>query len=127
MLASILWMLIDARRCPIEPSGHTVEKRSFIGEPLIQRADHNVESLRKRLQEYHAQTEPILWRRVHLRWDPADFGAGEGHGCVVGSRGGECDEGGGVQRAGRGADVADLRALGPEGFASLLPCAVQPT
>ncbi|AMD22959.1 HHR190Cp [Eremothecium sinecaudum] len=30
------------------------------GEPLIQRSDDNVEALRKRLDAYHAQTEPIV-------------------------------------------------------------------
>ena len=38
----------------------------------------------------------------------------------------EGDEGGGVQRAGRSADGADLRAVGPEGLGSLLPREVPP-
>jgi len=30
------------------------------GEPLIQRSDDNVETLRKRLSTYHAQTGPVV-------------------------------------------------------------------
>ena len=49
------------------------------GEPLIRRSDDNVEALRKRLNTYHAQTNPLVSyysrRNLHTRLDasqPAD-------------------------------------------------------
>jgi adenylate kinase len=37
-----------------------VGKDDVTGEPLISRADDNEETLRKRLQEFHSQTKPVL-------------------------------------------------------------------
>jgi adenylate kinase len=49
------------------------------GEPLIQRADDNVETLRKRLSTYHQQTGPVaeyykkkgLWVGIDAAQSPA--------------------------------------------------------
>ena len=49
------------------------------GEPLIQRPDDNVETLRKRLATYHAQTGPVvdyyknkgLWHGVDAAQSPS--------------------------------------------------------
>lgn len=49
------------------------------GEPLIQRSDDNVETLRKRLTTYHSQTGPVadyyknkgLWHGIDAAQSPA--------------------------------------------------------
>jgi adenylate kinase len=49
------------------------------GEPLIQRSDDNVETLRKRLTTYHAQTGPVveyykskgLWHGIDAAQSPS--------------------------------------------------------
>jgi adenylate kinase len=53
-------------------------KDDVTGEPLIQRADDNVETLKKRLTTYHQQTAPVvdyykkksIWRGVDASQDP---------------------------------------------------------
>jgi len=43
------------------------------GEPLIQRSDDNVETLRKRLASYHKQTAPVVdYYRAKGIWNPID-------------------------------------------------------
>jgi len=49
------------------------------GEPLIQRSDDNVETLRKRLAGFHSQTTPVieyykkrgLWRGIDAAQSPS--------------------------------------------------------
>ena len=43
------------------------------GEPLIQRSDDNVDTLRKRLVTYHAQTGPVVeyYKKQNI-WQPID-------------------------------------------------------
>jgi adenylate kinase len=49
------------------------------GEPLVQRSDDNVETLRKRLSTYHAQTGPVvdyykskgLWQGIDAAQSPS--------------------------------------------------------
>lgn len=45
------------------------------GEPLVRRADDNADALRKRLQAYHQQTQPLVnyyaLRGLHQRVDAA--------------------------------------------------------
>lgn len=36
------------------------KKDDMTGEPLIRRADDNVDALKKRLQSYHQQTQPLV-------------------------------------------------------------------
>lgn len=51
------------------------QKDDVTGEPLIRRADDNAEVLRKRLQAYHQQTQPLVnyytLRGLHYRIDAA--------------------------------------------------------
>lgn len=43
------------------------------GEPLIQRSDDNVETLRKRLTSYHQQTAPVVdYYKAKGIWKPID-------------------------------------------------------
>lgn len=43
------------------------------GEPLIQRSDDNVETLRKRLSSYHKQTAPVVdYYKAKAIWTPID-------------------------------------------------------
>jgi adenylate kinase len=42
------------------------EKDDVTGEPLIQRDDDKEETIRKRLEIYHAQTEPLV--EYYARW-----------------------------------------------------------
>jgi len=43
------------------------------GEPLIQRSDDNVETLRKRLGSYHQQTAPVVdYYKAKGIWKPID-------------------------------------------------------
>ena len=43
------------------------------GEPLIQRSDDNVETLRKRLGSYHKQTAPVVdYYKAKSIWTPID-------------------------------------------------------
>lgn len=43
------------------------------GEPLIQRSDDNVETLRKRLSSYHQQTAPVVdYYKAKGIWKPID-------------------------------------------------------
>ena len=43
------------------------------GEPLIQRSDDNVETLRKRLGSYHQQTSPVVdYYKTKGIWKPID-------------------------------------------------------
>lgn len=43
------------------------------GEPLIQRSDDNVETLRKRLASYHKQTAPVVdYYKAKGIWKPID-------------------------------------------------------
>lgn len=43
------------------------------GEPLIQRSDDNVDTLRKRLSAYHKQTGPVVdYYKAKNIWHPID-------------------------------------------------------
>ncbi|OCB91289.1 adenylate kinase 1 [Sanghuangporus baumii] len=43
------------------------------GEPLIQRSDDNIETLRKRLASYHQQTAPVVdYYKAKGTWKPID-------------------------------------------------------
>ena len=43
------------------------------GEPLIQRSDDNVETLRKRLVQYHQSTSPVVdYYKAKKIWKPID-------------------------------------------------------
>lgn len=48
-------------------------KDDVTGEPLIQRSDDNVETLKKRLSSYHEQTIPVVkyYQRTGI-WKPID-------------------------------------------------------
>lgn len=55
-----------------------VMKDDITGEPLIQRSDDNVETLKKRLSTYHQQTAPVvayyqqtgIWRPIDASQEP---------------------------------------------------------
>lgn len=56
------------RRPPKKPMTDDVT-----GEPLIQRSDDNVETLRKRLASYHQQTAPVVdYYKAKKIWKPID-------------------------------------------------------
>lgn len=60
-------------------------KDDLTGEPLIRRADDNVDALKKRLEAYHKQTKPLVdyysFRGVHYRIDAAESAANV-FGCI---------------------------------------------
>ena len=57
-----------SRRPPKKPLTDDVT-----GEPLIQRSDDNVETLRKRLSSYHQQTAPVVdYYKAKKIWHPID-------------------------------------------------------
>ncbi|KDR81980.1 hypothetical protein GALMADRAFT_240381 [Galerina marginata CBS 339.88] len=96
-LDSVVQLLIDDQllisritgRLIHAPSGRTYHKTfsppkkpnvdDVTGEPLIQRSDDNVETLRKRLQGFHAQTGPVvdyykakgLWHGIDAAQSPS--------------------------------------------------------
>jgi len=96
-LDSVVQLLIDDQllisritgRLIHAPSGRTYHKTfnppkkpnldDATGEPLIQRSDDNVETLRKRLQAFHAQTGPVvdyykargLWHGIDAAQSPS--------------------------------------------------------
>lgn len=48
-------------------------KDDVTGEPLIQRADDNAETLKKRLETYHKQTDPVAgYYKKKGVWDGVD-------------------------------------------------------